>query len=36
MTIKDLGRWESLEIIQRYTMSAGIPDSFNFDEAYLS
>jgi hypothetical protein len=36
MTIKDLSRWESLEVVQRYTSSAGISGSFNFDEASLS
>lgn len=36
MTIKDLGRRESLEMVQRYTRSDGIPDSFKFDEASLS
>ena len=27
MTIKDLGRWESLEMVQRYTRSVTFHDS---------
>ncbi len=27
MTIKDLGRWESLEMVQRYTRSVSFHDS---------
>jgi hypothetical protein len=27
MTIKDLGRWESLEMVQRYTQSVSFEDS---------
>jgi integrase/recombinase XerC len=36
MTIKDLGRWESLEMVQRYTRSVGFNDSFKFYKAPLS
>lgn len=30
MTIKDLGRWESLEMVQRYTRSVSFNDSLKF------
>jgi site-specific recombinase XerD len=30
MTIKDLGRWESLEMVQRYTRSVDFDDSLKF------
>ena len=30
MTIKDLGRWESLEMVQRYTRSVTFQDSLRF------
>ena len=30
MTIKDLGRWESLEMVQRYTRSVNFQDSMRF------
>ena len=30
MTIKDLGRWESLEMVQRYTRSVTFQDSLPF------
>jgi len=30
MTIKDLGRWESLGIVQRYTRSVSFDDSLKF------
>ena len=30
MTIKDLGRWESLEMVQRYTRSVTFEDSLRF------
>ena len=30
MTIKDLGRWESLEMVQRYTRSVSFKDSLKF------
>ena len=30
MTIKDLGKWESLEMVQRYTSSMNIQDSMKF------
>jgi site-specific recombinase XerD len=36
MTIKDLGRWESLEMVQRYTMSVSFQDSLKFYKAPLS
>jgi len=36
LTIKDLGRWESLEIVQRYTRSATFNDSLKFYKAPLS
>ena len=35
MTIKDLGRWESLEMVQRYTRSVTFEDSLKFYEAAL-
>ncbi|MEE8372573.1 MAG: tyrosine-type recombinase/integrase [Dehalococcoidia bacterium] len=36
MTIKDLGRWESLEMVQRYTRSVNFQDSMRFYKAPLS
>jgi site-specific recombinase XerD len=36
MTIKDLGRWESLEMVQRYTRSVSFHDSMKFYKAPLS
>jgi len=36
MTIKDLGRWESLEMVQRYTRSIRFQDSLKFYKAPLS
>ena len=33
MTIKDLGRWESLEMVQRYTRSVTFEDSLRFYKA---
>jgi integrase/recombinase XerC len=36
MTIKDLGRWESLEMVQRYTRSVNFRDSLKFYKAPLS
>ncbi|MFC2044722.1 tyrosine-type recombinase/integrase [Chloroflexota bacterium] len=36
MTIKDLGRWESLEMVQRYTRSVSFQDSLRFYKAPLS
>ncbi len=36
MTIKDLGRWESLEMVQRYTRSMTFQDSLKFYKAPLS
>jgi len=36
MTIKDLGRWESLEMVQRYTRSVTFNDSLRFYKAPLS
>ncbi|MFH1087463.1 MAG: tyrosine-type recombinase/integrase [Chloroflexota bacterium] len=36
MTIKDLGRWESLEMVQRYTRSVSFRDSLRFYKAPLS
>ena len=35
MTIKDLGRWESLEMVQRYTRSVSFNDSLRFYKAPL-
>ena len=35
MTIKDLGRWESLEMVQRYTRSVTFQDSLKFYKALL-
>ncbi|MFC1945126.1 tyrosine-type recombinase/integrase [Chloroflexota bacterium] len=35
MTIKDLGRWESLEMVQRYTRSITFQDSLKFYKAPL-
>ena len=36
MTIKDLGRWESLEMVQRYTRSVTFEDSMRHYKAPLS
>jgi len=36
LTIKDLGRWESLEMVQRYTRSVSFTDSLRFYKAPLS
>ncbi len=36
MTIKDLGRWESLEMVQRYTRSVTFQDALRFYRAPLS
>ncbi|MFC2009357.1 tyrosine-type recombinase/integrase [Chloroflexota bacterium] len=36
MTVKDLGRWESLEMVQRYTRSVTFEDSLKFYKAPLS
>jgi len=36
MTIKDLGRWESLEMVQRYTRSVSFQDSLRFYRAPLA
>jgi site-specific recombinase XerD len=36
MTIKDLGRWESLEMVQRYTRSITFQDCLKFYKAPLS
>ena len=36
MTIKDLGRWESLEMVQRYTRSVSFSDSLRFNKLPLS
>jgi integrase/recombinase XerD len=36
MTIKDLGRWGSLEMVQRYTRSVSFQDSLKFYKAPLS
>jgi site-specific recombinase XerD len=36
MTIKDLGRWESLEMVQKYTRSITFQDSLKFYRAPLS
>jgi integrase len=35
MTIEDLGRWESLEMVQRYTRSVTFEDSLRFYKAPL-
>lgn len=36
MTIKDLGRWEILEMEQRYTRSVSFQDGMRFYKAALS
>jgi len=36
MTIKDLGRWESLEMVQRYTRSVSFDDSLKYYKPPLS
>lgn len=35
MTIKDLGRWESLGMVKQYTRSISFNDSLNFYKAPL-
>ena len=35
MTIKDLGRWESLEMVQRYTRSVTVEDSLKVYKALV-
>ncbi len=35
MTIKDLGRWESLEMVQRYTRSVSLYDSLKLYKGSL-
>ena len=35
MTIKDLGRWESLEMVQRYTRSVTFEDSMKHYKAAI-
>ena len=35
MTIKNQGRWESLEMVQRYTRSVTFDDSLKFYRALL-
>jgi hypothetical protein len=36
MTIKDLGRWETLEMVERYTRSFDFNDSLKFYKGPLS
>jgi integrase len=36
MTIKDLGRWESLEMVQRYTRSVTFQDSMKLYQSVLA
>jgi site-specific recombinase XerD len=36
LTIKDLGRWESLEMVQRYTRSVTFQDSLKFYQSVLA
>jgi len=36
MTIKDLGRWESLEMVQRYTRTVTFRDSLKFYQSVLA
>lgn len=36
LTIKDLGRWESLEMVQRYTRSVTFQDSLKFYKPILA
>ncbi len=36
LTIKDLGRWESIEMVQRYTRSVTFQDSLKFYKGVLS
>ena len=36
MTIKDLGRWESLEMVQRHTRQVAFEASLKFFKAPLS
>ena len=36
MTIKDPGRWESLEVVQRYTRSVSFHDNLKFYKVPLS
>ena len=35
MTFKDLGRWESFEMVQRYTRSVSFSDSLKFYKPQL-
>jgi len=35
MTIKELGRWENLEMVQRYTRSFNFQDSMRFYKSPL-
>jgi hypothetical protein len=35
MTIKDFGRWGSLEMVQRYTRSVTFEDSLKFYKALV-
>jgi integrase len=36
LTIKDLGRWESVAMVERYTRSFGFQDAMRFYKAPLS
>jgi integrase len=36
LTIKDLGRWESFEMVQRYTRSVTFQDNIKFYKSTLS
>jgi integrase len=36
MTIRDLGRWESVQMVERYTRSFGFADAMKFYKAPLS
>jgi hypothetical protein len=36
MTIKDLGRWESLEVVIKYTRSVKFEDSLKFYKGVLN
>ena len=35
LTIKDLGRWESLEMVQRYTRSVNFADNLKFYKSVM-
>jgi integrase len=35
MTIRDLGRWESVQMVERYTRSFGFSDAMKFYKAPL-